>query len=817
MKKIFTLFTALLLTGAMWGTTVKDAVYTFGSSSTPAGWTVSSKNTHVANYLKLSQGDYLEMTTADVFAAGELLSSATMDVELSCGTFGTWGETKKYVTCTIDLRDSNGSVLSTANATFSNLTSSEGAYKDTIQVSKPTDPSQIAYMRITFSNYGNSTAILRVKYVRLNYSTELPVTNVENPSFTPSETSFANSVDVSLSCGTDGATIYYTLDGSDPKTSGTKITYTQAFTLTDTTTVKAVAVKDEDASSVVTKTYTKYGPLTCAELASRGNGVSALLGEVTVNYVNGRYIYVKDNTGVILIYDKNDVDLGLAVGNVVSGFEGTVSIYKNLLEVVPKVEASDLTVNTEGDAPDPVVLETAPTVDDINKYVVLNDVTVEPGSFTSGNTYSTLDLTIGDNVVTLINTFGKDFTFAGGTKYNVVATVAISSTTIQLYFISATEKECDKKVTIVKGTPEEGGSFNLDITGEQNCCNTLTVTVSDITAPSGKQFSAITQTGVASGVTIDQNAKTVTYEANSTGTSTINVTFIDLPKYTVTLKDDDTELQQTSYGASVTLPSREGCTNYTFAGWTKSWTSAQSSWTNVAPAIIPAGSYTPEEDENLYPVYTKTSGPEGFINYEKVTTDLSDWSGKYLISDGENTADGGVLPATGTATALTITPFVPGTTEATNYEFSIVKNGTNANYYIICPDGETYVGVATSGANLALTTDQTKLSNYYLWTFSKDDPMSANVARTDRYIGVGVQSQTDVFKAYATSGTNAKCYFYKRNEGIPTYYISIPECGGETAISNTEAGEKAVKTLVNGQLVIEKNGVRYNAMGQIIR
>lgn len=38
-----------------------------------------------------------------------------------------------------------------------------------------------------------------------------------------------------------------------------------------------------------------------------------------------------------------------------------------------------------------------------------------------------------------------------------------------------------------------------------------------------------------------------------------------------------------------------------------------------------------------------------------------------------------------------------------------------------------------------------------------------------------------------------------------------------TAISNTEAGEKAVKMIVNGQLVIEKNGVRYNAMGQIVR
>jgi uncharacterized repeat protein (TIGR02543 family) len=76
---------------------------------------------------------------------------------------------------------------------------------------------------------------------------------------------------------------------------------------------------------------------------------------------------------------------------------------------------------------------------------------------------------------------------------------------------------------------------------------------------------------------------------------------------------DDSDIQtQATAGASVTLPSRNGCTGYTFAGWTKSWNSAQSEWTTTAPTIIPAGSYTPTADENLYPVYTKTEGGSGF-------------------------------------------------------------------------------------------------------------------------------------------------------------------------------------------------------------
>ena len=93
--------------------------------------------------------------------------------------------------------------------------------------------------------------------------------------------------------------------------------------------------------------------------------------------------------------------------------------------------------------------------------------------------------------------------------------------------ITYEEASCDKKVTITKGTPETGGSFNLDKTGQQATCSGLTVTVSNITAPSGKKFSAITQEGIASGVEISQSAKTVTYAANTTGSSTINVTFED--------------------------------------------------------------------------------------------------------------------------------------------------------------------------------------------------------------------------------------------------------------------------------------------------
>ncbi len=67
-------------------------------------------------------------------------------------------------------------------------------------------------------------------------------------------TPFTESTTVSIS-GTDGAAIFYTLDGSTPTSSSTA--YTESITLTDTTTVKAIAVKDGVSSSVSSKTFTK--------------------------------------------------------------------------------------------------------------------------------------------------------------------------------------------------------------------------------------------------------------------------------------------------------------------------------------------------------------------------------------------------------------------------------------------------------------------------------------------------------------------------------------------------------------------------------
>ncbi|MCL2032798.1 MAG: YDG domain-containing protein [Methanomassiliicoccaceae archaeon] len=84
----------------------------------------------------------------------------------------------------------------------------------------------------------------------------LPLFQVKTPTASPNGGTFAATQNVSLSCATAGADIYYTLDGSVPTIGSTL--YTGAFTLSATATVKAFAVKTGMTdSAVITMTFTK--------------------------------------------------------------------------------------------------------------------------------------------------------------------------------------------------------------------------------------------------------------------------------------------------------------------------------------------------------------------------------------------------------------------------------------------------------------------------------------------------------------------------------------------------------------------------------
>ena len=75
-----------------------------------------------------------------------------------------------------------------------------------------------------------------------NNDTEEPAVPVETPSFSISGGEVEEGTQVTISCATEGATVYYTTDGSTPSASSTK--YAGAITISKAMTIKAMAVKD---------------------------------------------------------------------------------------------------------------------------------------------------------------------------------------------------------------------------------------------------------------------------------------------------------------------------------------------------------------------------------------------------------------------------------------------------------------------------------------------------------------------------------------------------------------------------------------------
>ena len=86
------------------------------------------------------------------------------------------------------------------------------------------------------------------------YGGENPPVTVSTPTFSPAGGTYTSAQNVTISCSTSGATIYYTTNGSTPTASST--VYSSAISISETTTLKAIAIKDGTSSNVATATYT---------------------------------------------------------------------------------------------------------------------------------------------------------------------------------------------------------------------------------------------------------------------------------------------------------------------------------------------------------------------------------------------------------------------------------------------------------------------------------------------------------------------------------------------------------------------------------
>lgn len=187
-----------------------------------------------------------------------------------------------------------------------------------------------------------------VKVVAVQQALGAPVITAAEPTFTESTT-------VTITAA-DGATIYYTTDGTTPTVGGaTTQVYTVPFTINKTTTVKAIAVKDGVSSDVSEKTF--VGPKTIADIYE----TAATQENVLLYLNNAQVVYAKDNNYILRedgrALDISNTSLELKQGQFVTGpvklnISYTYGIYSTW-DVYGETTADKLTI-TGAESADPI-------------------------------------------------------------------------------------------------------------------------------------------------------------------------------------------------------------------------------------------------------------------------------------------------------------------------------------------------------------------------------------------------------------------------------------------------------------------------------
>ena len=266
------------------------------------------------------------------------------------------------------------------------------------------------------------------------YYKQVAADQVLAPTFSLTSGTYEGTQSLTMDCATEGATIYYTVNGGEDQTYAN-----DAIELTEGEyAFVAWAEKVGMTKSLeVTANYKIVAPLVAnsiAEFLTLGaentDREITLNCDLTVTYQGGgndnnRDLYVKDAAGQGLLIFSYENPL-LNNGNVIpAGLKGKLKDYNGLPELVEPVYFGEV---TSGEEVVPEVFTAATiTANDLSKYIVLNDVSLTALENKNGTlTDASGDVVIRDNGYC---EYPTDFS----KKYDVTAVVATFNGTIQVY------------------------------------------------------------------------------------------------------------------------------------------------------------------------------------------------------------------------------------------------------------------------------------------------------------------------------------------------------------------------------------------------
>ncbi len=344
------------LNGIDW-TLDTDAGYFGFDSSNGRGQQIGSRN-NPCTYATLSTTDIAgTITSVVVNASGASSITATLDVTVGGETFGD----QQTLTTTATSYSFEGSGSGEIALNYNN-SSSAAVYILSIEVTYTTDESYVAPPTI------NGSSI------------------------------FEGETTVTITAG-DGATIYYTTDGTEPTTASESGASPVSFTINATTTVKAMAVIDGRTSTVTTKEFTlvEFTDATIADLHEKTDDeeyIRLTLTDAKVTYVDDNDIYVREGDKAIIFYNTS---LVLPVNAVLNGtvcvdYDNYYGIHEVKDNDFTNTDNLDIAESSEVAQPVDATISEILALEHICDYVILNGVTITSevsGSYT--NYYANAD------------------------------------------------------------------------------------------------------------------------------------------------------------------------------------------------------------------------------------------------------------------------------------------------------------------------------------------------------------------------------------------------------------------------------------------
>jgi hypothetical protein len=233
MKKIFSflLLGLFLSIGNVWGEATKRLTLDFTNQS---NWNIptSGTNNSRASFTDGNTTIYLYSTTNYKLNNGYLiLGKANSYLELPAFSFNV---TKIVVVGRDGASGSTVQNVFVGNVAVSTATTGVTGTNEYVINPAYRDPGIIYQLQVT-SNHNSQITTMEI------WGEDVVANKVSVPTFSVVEGVYTSAQSVSISCATDGATIYYTTDGTEPTTNSN--VYSSAISISSTTTLKAFAVK----------------------------------------------------------------------------------------------------------------------------------------------------------------------------------------------------------------------------------------------------------------------------------------------------------------------------------------------------------------------------------------------------------------------------------------------------------------------------------------------------------------------------------------------------------------------------------------------